>query len=331
MAIKMVREPSDTPNINNIDDITPIRYSYGNQNGYVINKGQELSYTINGNKFIVNSGRIVLQGVESDIDANGVELTIEIASTKRYFVVYYEVNLATNKTKIALSDYSTTDYPQIDAGDDLSKVSSGTARMEIYRFTATNGVISEVSKMVKSIEYSGTALVGYDINKGTVEERLTNLGFREGAVQGLVKPASVNYVKRQGNYVVGRLKLDGNGEFGSCISIADLSRDYIGNIGPFGTIPQEFLPKENYLNISVAHGKITRTTDNSKIYYMPESFEFLIYPDGKIMFHQAGYSSYIELYNNNSYHYDTGYFPSSQDWSVCDLDITIGYEAKPIQ
>ena len=93
MAHKMVRQPSETPNINNIDDIVPFRYAYGNQDGYVLNKGNELSYTINGNQFRINSGRVVLQGVEDDIDANGVNFTIDNISGTRYYVVYYKVNL----------------------------------------------------------------------------------------------------------------------------------------------------------------------------------------------------------------------------------------------
>lgn len=182
MGIRMVRQPSQTPNVTNIDDIIPFRYAYGDQNGYVIGKGNEISYTIDGSTFRVNSGRVVLQGVETDIDANGVSFTIDNASETRYFVVYYEVNLATQATAIKLSAYSTSGYPTIDAGDDLTTNSSGIARMELYRFTATSGVISNVKKVAKPIEYSGTALVGYDISKGTVEERLTRLGFKEANV-----------------------------------------------------------------------------------------------------------------------------------------------------
>ena len=48
MAIEMVRIPSETPNISNTDDFVGLRYAYGNQNGYVIGKGQECSPTISG-------------------------------------------------------------------------------------------------------------------------------------------------------------------------------------------------------------------------------------------------------------------------------------------
>ena len=154
MGIRMVRQPSQTPNVTNIDDIIPFRYAYGDQDGYVIGKGNEISYTIDGSTFRVNSGRVVLQGVETDIDANGVSFTIDNASETRYFVVYYEVNLATQTTAIKLSNYSTSGFPTINAGDDLTANSSGIARLSLYRFTATNSVISNVTKIIKAIQYT---------------------------------------------------------------------------------------------------------------------------------------------------------------------------------
>ena len=152
MAIKMVREPSETPNINNIDDIIPMRYAYGNQNGFVIGKGTEISNTISGLNFTVNSGRLVLQGVECDIDATGVTITIDNIATKRYYTIYLEVNLGLNTATIK-DEYDTATYPTIDAGDDLTENTTGIARLPLYRFVATSGVISNVNKVVESVKY----------------------------------------------------------------------------------------------------------------------------------------------------------------------------------
>lgn len=47
-----------------------------------------------------------------------------------------------------------------------------------------------------------------DTSKGTIEERLTRLGFRQGTVQlNTGFSASENYLYRQGNYVIGKLAL----------------------------------------------------------------------------------------------------------------------------
>ena len=158
MAIKMVREPSETPNINNIDDIIPMRYAYGGQNGFVIGKGTEISNTVSGLNFTVNSGRLVLQGVECDIDATGVTITIDNIATKRYYIVYLEVNLGLNTATIK-SEYDTATYPSIDAGDDLTENTTGIARLPLYQFTATSGIISEVNKVVESIKYTSSMSV----------------------------------------------------------------------------------------------------------------------------------------------------------------------------
>lgn len=233
MAIKMVRVPSETPNISNIDDFAGLRYAYGNQNGYVISKGQECSYTINGSNFKINSGRLVLQGVECDIDANGVNVIIDNVSTTRYYSIYLQVNLALNETKI-LAQYDTATYPNIDIGNDLTQNTTGTARMELYHFKATSGVISNIEQIVSKIEYSGTALSDYDNSKGTIEERLDALGFREGSItlaSGIT--ASTNVIKRQGNYVIGKV------EFSPAVAITS----FLGTPVDIGDVPEYFRPK----------------------------------------------------------------------------------------
>ena len=264
--------------ITNIDDIIPFRYAYGNQNGYVIGKGNELSYSINGSEFKINSGRIVVQGVESDIDANGVAFSVDGSnSTKQYYVVYYKVNLATNVVSIE-STYDVAGYPTIDKGDDLTKTTSGYATLELYHFEVENGVISNVNKLVKAIEYSGTALVGYDINKGTVEERLNALGFKEGVAEFSNLPsntASVNSLKKQGKYVIFNFK-----------SPEIMTLILKGETG-YITIPPEFRPKEK-TEIPLIYKY--RNSNTSGSIYTTSSRILTIYPDN-------GTISFIAYYN----------------------------------
>lgn len=183
MAIKMVREPSETPNINNIDDIIPMRYAYGGQNGFVIGKGTEISNTVNGLNFTINSGRLVLQGVECDIDATGVTITIDNIATKRYYTIYLEVNLGLNTATIK-DEYDTATYPTIDAGDDLTENTTGIARLPLYQFTATNGVISEVNKIVEDIKYSKNIIVNNSVNSINAKNSILN---NDGTYSGFNK------------------------------------------------------------------------------------------------------------------------------------------------
>jgi hypothetical protein len=128
------------------------------------------------------------------------------------------VNLANNTTTIT-SQYATGNYPTISTGDDLTENPEGNANLVLYRFTATSGIISNVEKVVQVIEYTGDALDGYDISKGTVEQRFKALGFKQGSTgtKGIdFTSTAQNYfdltksyiiAKRQGNYVIIQMSL----------------------------------------------------------------------------------------------------------------------------
>lgn len=169
MAVEMVRKPSETPNIENVDDFIPLRYAYANQNGYVIGSGRigtgidTEAYTINGNTFTINSGRLVIQGIECDINTEH-SIVIDVSSTKRYCAVYLQVNLATNTSDIFVT-YDMLGTPIVDAGEDLTINSVGTARMVLFTFEVTNGIISNVVKVVRACEYS----IPYKIENGVLK------------------------------------------------------------------------------------------------------------------------------------------------------------------
>lgn len=145
--IKIVREPSDTPNIQNTDDFIGLRHSYGDYNGYVDKKGQMLAYQVNGSTFTVLSGRAVVNGVEVDIDANGASITVDNVSTLQYHKLYLRVNLATMKADL----YDHIGLLTEPTSDDLTSNASGRAYLHLYSFTSKNGVISLIIKQVKKI------------------------------------------------------------------------------------------------------------------------------------------------------------------------------------
>ncbi len=206
MAIKMVREPSETPNIRNIDDIIGLRYAYGNQDGYVIGKGNELSHSINGSTFTINSGRIVLQGVESDIDANGVSLSVDNVAEKRYFTVYYKVNLETNTTFIE-STFDTAGYPNIDSGDDLTKISNGISNLALYHFTAQNGTIEGVEKLVKPIDYVNSEYIKIIKVNNAVNSNNATTADNAKKINNLEIKQDSNGVLKLGNEIIQKQQL----------------------------------------------------------------------------------------------------------------------------
>lgn len=91
-----------------------------------------------------------------------------------------------------------------------------------------------------------------DTSKGTIEERLTNLGFKQGVVEldgallegGDWTPyVKKNYLKRQGNYVIGRFQTSSNPLLTRMLHIVD------GDGIKIGVIPAEFEPKDGVTEV----------------------------------------------------------------------------------
>ena len=205
--------------------------------------------------------------------------------------------MATN-TATVLATYDTANYPNPPASDDLTENSTGTAYLLLYHFTAQSGVISEVEKIVQGIQYINPALNDYDISKGTIESRLTNLGFKQGSIQlsSYVSTPSINVgtvtkniVKRQGNYVLGEFE----------ISFLLVTGDT--GIG-IGTIPENFRPKNTiYVGVRGA------VSGNSLGENLPR---IAIFPSGLVEVERNG----DEL---------------NYDFSI--IAFNFGYEAEPIE
>ena len=155
MAVKLVRANSDTPNVQNYDDSRLLRYATNGYNGVVKGYGNQCSYEIDGSNFIVKSGEFVIDGWQGDIDGAGMTITVDNLSGVQYYVVYAEIDLSVNNNQKAeiKATYNTAYYPDIQKGDDLTTNYSGIARMVLYKFEATNGVISNVAQVFNVIEY----------------------------------------------------------------------------------------------------------------------------------------------------------------------------------
>lgn len=214
MGLRLIRQESETPNVSNHDDARMARYAYGGYDGYVKNRGQEIGHTISGTSFVVQSGVLNLQGWEVEVDANGVSIPTSASVTnKTYFSVYLEVNCATDTAEIkSLTD--TAGFPDVPAGDDLTENTIGTARLLLYHFTATSGVIADVEKLVQEIPYGADALnAAQSENKqkfSEIEQRLDELGFKEGYV-ALPNGGGIT-LKRQGNFVLAEFNVVGPNE-----------------------------------------------------------------------------------------------------------------------
>jgi len=298
MGIRYIRQPSEVPNVLNKDDIRMCRYAYGNQNGYIAGRGSECAYEIDGLNFKIKSGELVLQGVASEVDSSGVTLTVDNIGTLRYYSVYYEVNFSTESVKIDFT-YSTYGYPEISAGDDLTANPIGIAKLELYRFKATSGVISEVSKRVQPIKYF-TDFAGLNIalRNGTYDN--FTAGFAKQAENQTVldnssKIANTKFVKdvllnHTGSSNITSSSVPGIGDKSGVVNrfyklvTGSLSFSISPNVQindhtTLATIPSNYRPSIS----TKVYGLVLNFDNNAKSKYSPQIISLTINTNGTVV------------------------------------------------
>ncbi len=203
MGFRIIRQTSDTPNVNNIDDIVPMRYAYGNQNGYIIDIGTELKATYENGTFTVQSGRVVIEGAEIHIDANGLSTRLDTGLETRYFEIYFKFNLDSEVAELE-SYYSTTSYDDILKPQSKSVISGETAYLLLYRLKLDGAVQTEIEKVVRQIDYNhrrllwtGNAEIGTTNPQGSLNSFAT-IPVKENTmyeIQGEITHGSQGYTK----------------------------------------------------------------------------------------------------------------------------------------
>lgn len=261
MVVRLVRQSSEFPNITNKDDVKMIRYAYGGYNGVVQGFGQELSCSTRAAKILLNSGRIVLDGWEVDI-----EETLTLTFDTGYYSVYLEVDAAVESAEIKLiKDLS--EYPDIEEGDDLTSTPFGRARLLLYHvrcYSLDSYVTAE--KVVTLIPYTAQRLLD-------LEDKVEKLGFKEGEFswEGGVPQSSTLY--KQANYVIGTCENSYyesplRGEEQKSYTLSD-GTTLTGHL--IGKIPLDMLPSVNtysknlFKNSAILHGFYGSTLNQLRI------------------------------------------------------------------
>lgn len=150
----------------------------------------------------------------------------------------------------------------------------------------SNGTTVKNATQATRATYAST-----DTSKGTIEQRLTNLGFRSGTVSLPFGTASVNYVYRQGNYVIGKVAVSG---------IASPNNPKDG--ATLFTVPINFRPKNS---ISMRIGCSVGTTGGGA------------YPAATLTINTSGTAVITSIEHSNFYR-------------VISYDVNFGFEANPI-
>lgn len=197
MALRIVRESLDTPNVTNKDDVIMTRYAYGGYNGFVKEYGNELGYETDELNFTIQSGRAIIDGWEIDIINEGV--TIDFGSeADGFYSVYLEIDVARELAEIKYS-YLVGTYPEIDGGDDLTEAPNGTARLVLYNIKVENSRITEVVKKVKAIPF--LSQIEDDLESGSFMPKNSQ------QVNGLEIKQDENGVLRVGDIIIPQKRL----------------------------------------------------------------------------------------------------------------------------
>lgn len=102
---------------------------------------------------------------------------------------------------------------------------------------ALDNITNGVSKVPKAKQADYAEYASSDTSKGTIEERLTNLGFRQGSASVSLGSAAANKITRQGNY---------------CILNLTLTSESVSISGSVATLPDNFKPKAAFTTKVVA-------------------------------------------------------------------------------
>ena len=176
----------------------------------------QTSLTVVNNKvdIIFKSGYVVICGRLVECE-EGTSFTLDNLADGQEGSVVLRYNLENSgeqefvitKKMGVLDDQDLNNYPL-----------TGKYDFELYKYKVQSNTVTltrsvkyvpdiggKLSQFEASLKDKGKPLYGYNDSKGTIEERLTRLGFRKGSVTLSEGNATVNYLKRQGNFVIGEI------------------------------------------------------------------------------------------------------------------------------
>ena len=200
MSVNLIRKNSDTPNIRNYDDARLFRYIIQDRSGIIKDYGDELAMSKSGNNILhIASGEIVHQGWQVEISSGGFDITLDNRDSVEYYSVYLEINLSIASQQKAEIKFlkGNADYPIVNPGDDLTTTPTGTSRLLIaWVYLVPSSSTFTITRKIDVITYypsyalnaseashaSEADYASSDHSKGTIEQRLTDLGFKQGSL-----------------------------------------------------------------------------------------------------------------------------------------------------
>lgn len=287
------------------DNISTVTF----QSGYIVVCGRliecENGTTVEINTLSIPNGKIILSVDLTNLQENEVKIQV-VANSYVLQIQDLNENSLTGKYDFELYSYTTS-------GSTVTLTRTNTNYIPTVN-TALTDVETKVNKTILGTGTIGSGsapLQGYNTDKGTVEERLTALGFKSGAItfcgtdyspNATTAAAATQGLFRQGNYVVGKLML------------TDKKIDLYayGIRKALGTIPANFRPfKAEYITITGTLGEDFSSTSGSS------------FGSGTVIMkiNTNGIVEYVNTFGDSS----IPFYESYKSWLI-----SFGYEAPAI-
>lgn len=183
---------------------------------------------------------------------------------------------------------------------------SGVELKERYDSIYIDDVAGNLAKFEQTLYGAGKPLNGYNTSKGTIEQRLTNLGFRQGSTSFANGGSGSATLKRQGNYVIASLRLNSaSGRYGYGYQSGDRIL----------YLPEYFRPKDYKQYTIGGVGKGINSSNNQVS--CQATFNLVINTAGEVIINNLAVSSDrpLEVISNTGLH---------------SFNIDIGFEAPAI-
>ena len=151
MAISLIRK--NAAEVTAYDDTVMFDEAILNQNGILLNVGNQMSPYAEGVNFNIKDGYAILYGRQFKIE--GVEqLTLtKPTSGYLYYLIYAKLDTTGSSESISLVPvYSTSDYPSTPTSNDLIKTRAGVAYLGLFTAKVSSTGIEEVKTIAPLIQ-----------------------------------------------------------------------------------------------------------------------------------------------------------------------------------
>lgn len=151
MAIKLIRK--NAAEVTAYDDTVMFDEAILNQNGILLNVGNQMSPYAEGVNFNIKDGYAVLYGRQFKVE--GIEQLILTKPTSGYlyYLIYAKLDTSGSEETVSfISVYNTSDYPSTPTSNDLIKTRSGIAYLGLFTAKVSSTGIEEVKTIAPLIQ-----------------------------------------------------------------------------------------------------------------------------------------------------------------------------------